>query len=345
MRLLLTSPPPAVSEASPRDGDPIIARGVACRWGPPGSGKSVPDLALAIFGWLLLALTGYDVFRTVLWSSQGAGPVTAVLTKAARGVRSALGSGRPRAQSAIGPAALLGIVVSWAVLLLVGFTLVLQIDPEAIRTAPGDQPTDWTDRAYFVGFTLFTLGMGDIVPVSDTMRAVTVLMNAAGMFLITLSVTYLLPVISASVSSRSFGSSTSALGASAEEIVIEAWDGNRVHLDHQIRELATQLSTLAHQHLAYPVLHLFRSSDPSSSAPHAVVVLDDVLTLLDGVDPTVAPPAPGRRQLRASIDDYVTTSGSTVDGSGRGSPASGVLIAAGIPLRPGDEAVARPAQR
>lgn len=288
---------------------------------------------LSVAGWALVAVTVVDVFRTVVWSNQGAGPVTALLTGAGRRVLSVIGDGHRQLHSAIGPVVLLAIVATWSLLLLVGFTLVLQMDPDAVRTATTDQPSDWSERAYYVGYSLFTLGNGDLAPTTDAARALTVLMNALGMFLITLSVTYLLPVISASVGSRSFGSSVSSLGDTPEDIVTGAWDGHRIHLDHQLRTLASELSVLAQQHLAYPVLHLFHSADPTTSAPRGVASLDDVLTLLEAVDPAVAPRAPGRRQLRSSIERYLDTYGPHVDGGDPPPPPSlDVLAAAGIPL-------------
>lgn len=284
-------------------------------------------------GFLLVLLVVVDVFRTVLWSGQGAGPLTGAVTSLGRRLLKRL----PRSglvRSAVGPAALVVIVSVWASLLLVGFTLMFEGDPEAIRTSATNDPVDWSQRAYFVGYSLFTLGNGDLEPVTDGGRVLTVAIAATGLFLMTLSVTYLLPVVSASVASRSFASSAEALGGSAEEVVLGAWDGERIRLDHELRSLADHLSTLAEQQLAYPVLHLFSSSDPSSSTPLAVARLDDVLTLLDGVDQRVAPAAPPRRLLRAAIAAYVETYGANArkDAPTPPLPGTGRLAAGGIPL-------------
>lgn len=293
----------------------------------------VIDVVLSVIGWLLVALVLADLFRTVLWSGEGAGPLTAALTAAARRTLPPLAGRNRPLHSMIGPLALAAVVAAWAALLLVGFALVLQMDPDAVRSASSDRPADWFERAYFVGYTIFTLGNGDFVPATDLLRAITVLMNALGMLLVTLSVTYLVPVISASVGSRAFASSTAALGETAEDVVTGAWDGTRVDLDHELRSLAVQLSTLAHQHLAYPVLHLFHSSDRSSSAPLAVAELDDVLTLLDAVAPEAAPARPPRRQLRSSIEDYVKTYGPEIEpGEPAPAPVLEPLVAAGIPV-------------
>lgn len=290
------------------------------------------DFLLVGLGCLLVAFVVADVFRTVLWSGQGAGPLTGAITALGRRALPLL-SGNRRLRSAIGPLALLAIVATWTALLLTGFTLLLEGQPDAIRTAGTKQPVDWFERAYFVGYSLFTLGNGDLAPATDFGRVMAVAVSATGLFLLTLSVTYLLPVISASVASRSFASSARSLGDSAEDVVLGAWDGARIQLDHQLRDLASALGTLAEQHLAYPVLHLFQSSDTATSAPLAVADLDDLLTLLDGVDPRVAPLATPRRQLRSAIETYVEIyERSWSSDAAPPAPRTDRLAAAGVPL-------------
>lgn len=296
------------------------------------------EVVLAGVGWLLVALTGLDVFRTVVWSSQGAGPVTSVVT-ALIGRASEVAAGSRLLRSLAGPVALFTVVAVWAGLLLVGFTLALQVDSESIRATTTGAAADWSERIYYVGYTLFTLGNGDFAPNSSFTQAVTVMTNLTGMFLITLSVTYFLPVISASVGSRSFASSAVALGERPADVIIDGWDGERVDLDDQLRDLAGQLSILGQQHLAYPVLHLFHAPRRGESAPLAVGLLDDVLTLLDAVDPMAASARPSRRQLRSSIVRYVDAHGHDANGSAKALPLTlDELRAADIRLQMDDQA-------
>lgn len=286
-----------------------------------------------VVGCLLVLLVLVDVFRTVLWSGQGAGPLTGAVTALGRRLLSRLAGGA-RLRSAVGPIAIVAIVGLWAGLLLVGFSLVLEGQSGSFRTAFTDEPVGWSERAYFVGYSLFTLGNGDLRPVTDAGRLLTVAIAATGLFLISLSVTYLLPVTSAAVASRSFASSARALGETPEDVVLGAWDGERIRLDDELRQLAQSLSLLAEQQLAYPVLHLFESTDRRTSAPLAVAHLDEVLTLLDGVDRRVAPPAAPRRQLRAAIRSYAQTYGAGVraDEVTPPPPDTGRLAVGGIPL-------------
>ena len=290
--------------------------------------------AAAAAGVLVVGLVVVDAFWTALWSGMGGGPLTTLITASVRTVMGSVPMSGRRRLALVGPVVLLTIVVVWAVLLLVGFSLVAQAMPNGIVSSETGLAADGWERVYYVGYTLFTLGMGDFVPAGDGARMLTVAMNALGMFMVTLGVTYLLPVISASVGARSFGSSVLSLGETPAEVIVEAWDGERVRLDDELRGLASDLSTLAHQHLAYPVLHLFHSADLSASAPRAVAVADGTLGLLEAVDATAAPAAPARRQLRSAIDRYVDTFGAQVGNAPEPppSPQLDALERAGIPL-------------
>lgn len=297
------------------------------------------NVALVILGWSLVALTAIDVFRTVLWSGQGGGPITGAVTWTVRRGLMPIARRNRIVLSALGPIALLSIIVTWTWMLLVGFTLTFQMDPDAVVRPSTGEPVSWSERAYAVGYNVFTLGNGDLAPSTDLMRAMFVVTAATGLFLMTVSVTYLVPVIGASVTARSFASSVLSLGDSPAEVVVGAWDGDRIRLDHQLRQWDQQLSLLGHQHLAYPVLHLFASADPQASAPGALACVDDVLTLLDAVEPAVAPPRPERRMLRSSVQRYVRTYGEPIDEEHPppAPPDLSLLRAAGIPLRTSED--------
>ena len=296
---------------------------------------------LAVVGVAIVVVTVVDALWTVLWSDAGAGPLSGAVTRAVARVERTVVGGHRRLRSAAGPVALVAIAALWGALLLVGLSLVVQAMPDGIRTSDTGRPAGATERIYYVGYTLFTLGNGGFSPHGFGAQLLTVAMTATGMVMITLAVSYLLPVVGASATSRSFASSVLALGDTPEEVVVAAWDGDRIALDHQLRAFSSELSVLAEQHLAYPVLHLFHSSQTASSAPLAVAVLDDVLLLLDAVDPRVAPSQPARRQLRTSIDRYARSFGAARSLGDEPPPPPSVapLREAGIPVALDDDAV------
>lgn len=120
--------------------------------------------------------------------------------------------------------------------------------------------------------------------------------------------------------------------------MVQAWDGQRIDLDRQVATWDQQLSSLGHQHLAYPVLHIFTGNDIDAAAPLAVQRVDEVLTLLDAVDQGAAPSRTDRRQLRASVERYVSSYGTPIEPERPAPPPPGLelLRAAGVPLRVDD---------
>ena len=85
---------------------------------------------------------------------------------------------------------LLGVL--WSLLLYATYILESQIlaGPPAILF-PGSAPPDYHDVVYFTFVTLTTLGYGDIIPVSDISRSVTLLISISGQFYMTLLVAML----------------------------------------------------------------------------------------------------------------------------------------------------------
>ena len=108
-----------------------------------------------------------------------------------------------------------------------------------------------------------------------------------GLFVTTLAITYLVPVVSAVVQRRQAAALVTALGTTAEDAVVSAWNGRDfAFLDQQLPGIAQSIMLTAQQHLAYPVLHEFRSAQPGTASERTLALLDDMLTLLErGVQP------------------------------------------------------------
>jgi len=58
-------------------------------------------------------------------------------------------------------------------------------------------PADKTERFYFTGYILSTLGVGDFVPGNDTSRVLVGILSFTGFILITTGLTYLLSIVQA----------------------------------------------------------------------------------------------------------------------------------------------------
>lgn len=275
-----------------------------------------------VCGFMLLALVVVDALTTTLDVSRGGGVLTRRLTT--RAWRLVLLARRRRGGSpvlaAAGPIFLVGTVLVWVVLLWAAWTLVFLGSDGAVVDPATGAPVGVVETAYFAGFTVFTLGVGDLVPGAGWWQALTVVATFSGLFLVTLAITYVLSVVSAVVSRRSLAVHVEALGGTAESIVRCGWDGERFEsaYEQHLVALTSEVAQVAERHLAYPILHYFHAPSRHTSAAVAVAELDDALLLLEGVvAPGVRPSASAIRPLRRTIDRYVETV-AAVSGAARG---------------------------
>ena len=260
-----------------------------------------------LLGVILVTLGVIDLLWTTLWTEGGAGPLTASLMAATwSGIRT-VGHGRSRVLSLSGPVILTLTLAVWVLLIWVGWTFVFAGSPNSLNYTRGPEPVRWLGRFYFVGYTMFTLGNGDFSPAVGIWQVVTAVTNASGMVLITLSVTYLINVIQAVVTTNSFASAVHGIGTESQEFVSAGWDGEDfTQHDLPLQRLASELSTIASQHNAYPILHYYRSQNRRRSTPLAIAAFDDALSILRfGVPSEARPGEPLLKVARSSTKEYL----------------------------------------
>lgn len=294
---------------------------------------------LVLLGLLLVALSFVDAVVTTISVSAGAGPLTtrvsrvvwAVVQRTSRGTRPSLLRRRS------GVLVVLATLLLWVLLQLAGWLLVFSSSPTAVVDATTSSPAAVGERLYYVGFVVFTLGVGDFVAGGPVWQLFTVLATFLGLFLVTLAVTYFLSVVSAAVQRQALASTVSSLGRTAEHVVVVGWEGDAfsaAFVQHLV-QLSAQVSTLAEQHLAYPVLHFFVGSERTTVAPLAVARLDDAILLLEhGVAPSARPPVSATRPVRLSIDRYLSsvTAPQAKDAEAPPTPSLHELAAYGVPV-------------
>ncbi|MFZ4450876.1 potassium channel family protein [Salibacterium aidingense] len=260
-----------------------------------------------IFGSLLLLLTMIDLIWTIFWGERGAGPITRHVTSICWiGLRK-FTRGHSRWFSISGPFILLLTLFNWVVLLWISWTFIF-VGGESILTDTQNRDyLSWSDQIYYVGYAMITLGIGDIVPSSHTWRIITIIVSASGMLFITMSASYVVSILSALNQKRSFAGSISGLGKDSTSIIYEAWNG-RDFTDFNLflATFASQLSTIAVQHNAYPILHYYHSREEEKALTTAVAIFDEVLTTLYFATPEVS--QPNRTLLhsaRSSVKSYI----------------------------------------
>jgi len=230
-----------------------------------------------VTGVLLLGLTLVDIIKTTLVFTHTGGPVTERLTNLLWHMLPK----RTKAAIYVGPLLLLSVVVLWLVLSWLAWWLIFNSTPEAVINAQTKQEASATARFYFVGFNLFTLGIGDFVPQGGLWRFVTILSAAQGFFVITLSITYVLPVISAITERRQLARQLYFLGEDPATLLLSHWNGQNFGvLEDRLMSLLPNLILLEQRNFTYPVLHYFLERQRSVAIEPGIVVLDEAMTLL-----------------------------------------------------------------
>nr|WP_235927172.1 potassium channel family protein [Gloeocapsopsis dulcis] len=260
----------------------------------------------------MVLLSLLDALWTALWVDGGAGPVTAQITNGIWWVMQKLiRTKRNYLLSLAGPLIQTVTVFIWVSLLWAGWVLMFSADPTSLiyTRTPEPQPSTLTDRIYFVAYTISTMGNGDLYPNRGAWEITTSFTSLSGMFLITMVVSFLLSVIGGVTTKQSLASQITGLGNSAEEFILNVWDGKEfLGLDLQLMSMISQLGTLTEQQLAYPVLHRYHGASSKEDSAPAVAILDDALTILKyGLQESYRPAPALLKSAREAVHTYLKT--------------------------------------
>lgn len=223
-------------------------------------------------------------------------------------MRSIIKKENHRLLSLSGPLILFSTILLWIIFLWIGWTLIFYSFPTSIIDK-NNTTISFIDILYYVGYTMFTVGNGDFYPNGGIWQFLSSIISIGGMLMITLSVTYILQVISAVVNKRALASQITSIGKSAEEFIKEQWNGEGFGaIELQMRPLASQLATLTEQHLAYPILNYYHAAKFENSLAVAISIYDDALTLIAaGVEKDYHPPTTILTSGRQTINSYLHT--------------------------------------
>jgi Ion channel len=186
-----------------------------------------------------------------------------------------------------GPFSLILLLVFWAIGLIFGFALLQYGVGEHVRL--GNEPITFGILLYHSGETFFTLGYGDITPVSGMARTLAVMEAGMGFAFLGVVVGYL-PVIYSSFSSReveiSLLDSRAGSPPSAGELLARlGCCPDPIVLDNIFRDWERWCADLLASHISYPVLCFFRSQHSNQSWLGALTTMLDVTSLvLAGID-------------------------------------------------------------
>jgi hypothetical protein len=203
------------------------------------------------------------------------------------------------------------IIFSLLILILLlwsGWFLLFFSTHDSVVHAITNEPGNIWDKIYFTGFTLFTLGIGDFVPNGVFWQLITPLATLCGLFIVTFSITYLVPVVQSASSRRSLAIYLSSLGNSPEEIINNFRNENDFsELLNQLNQVSKELAILEQRHKAYPVLYYLHSVEKKESLSLSLSRLNDALNIiLYGLKN----PIPGKEKIftfKRNIDFFLET--------------------------------------
>jgi hypothetical protein len=230
-----------------------------------------------------------DVYLTVLYPRSGRNTLSLLLSKGIwelfRWLASLPLKGKQEILSYCGATLLITVVVFWVCSLTLGFALLIWPTlSHGIQASQGQTPTDFATAIYYSGFTLTTLGVGDLIPKTGFWRSITVLEAAIGFSIITATITYLLSVYGALNRRNTFALSLyhrSGNRANAVDLLIGLKGFGRFELATQdISGITRDLLFLLESHHSYPVLHYFRFREARYSLSQMALVSLDLATLI-----------------------------------------------------------------
>lgn len=271
---------------------------------------SILDVVVLLAGAGLVAITFYDLFQSVVLPRPAVGKLR-IATRAvawswrawrAVGMRTSTIARRERILSVFAPAMAVGLLVMWALAMVVGFGLVIWALRAQIRPVPGDLGTAF----YLSALSLFTLGFGDIVPVAAAARVVVLAEAATGLGMIALVISLLFSLFS-SVQRREALVVTLDATAGAPPSALQLLEMcAKYEMPEQLAKTFDEwrlwAAEVLESHLAYPILFYFRSSHDGEAWLNSFgAVMDAAVLALT----TVETPARGPARIFFKVGNHL----------------------------------------
>jgi hypothetical protein len=201
---------------------------------------------------------------------------------------------RDQFYSIFGPGSLLLLLMVWAFLLVTGFGLLFFSMNTPFGDVMGDASALGRLRTdlYVSGTTLFTLGLGDVVPHTLAARALIIFESATGLGLVALVIGYV-PVLYNSFSHREVSVAlldgrAGSPPTSTELLRRHAFPGGQEALVVLLIEWERWSAEILESHVSYPILCYYRSQHDNQSWLSALTAVLDTCALLISVVPGIA---------------------------------------------------------
>ena len=261
-----------------------------------------------MLGFLCCSGVFLDAFQTIILPRRPAGRlrITSLFYIATWTPWSAVGrrikakSFREQFYSIYGPLSLLMLLVVWAILLVVGFAgfFYSMSTPFTDTMALGTNLAHFRTDLYVSGTTLFTLGLGDVVPRSLPARALVISEAGTGLGLVALVIGYV-PVLYQAFSRREvdvalLDARAGSPPTAAELLRRHRFEGGDEALIELLAQWERWSAEILESHISYPILCYYRSQHDNQSWLAAMTAVLDACALLIAV---VEGPASRQAQL------------------------------------------------
>jgi hypothetical protein len=275
MKAFCGAPPAAWSRGDAKERDYLKAQRALALFSVPFGKRGSMSLLVLILGIAIILIVLGDAFETVVSPRRVTRRIRLVRlfyrflwrfwTRAVRFL--ATGNRQETLLSYFGPLSLPLLLAFWAAVLIFGFAFVYWGSGHAIKTPEGI--VTFGTCLYFSGTTFFTLGLGDVAPLTAALRALVVLESGTGFGFLALVISYL-PAINQAFSRRevtiSLLDARAGSPPTAAEILRRHTQGSSTEaLTLLLHEWERWCAELLESHLSYPVLAYFRSQHDNQS--------------------------------------------------------------------------------
>ncbi|WP_222707217.1 potassium channel family protein [Pontibacter qinzhouensis] len=176
---------------------------------------------------------------------------------------------------------MIATLLIWILGLWMGLLLVLLSNPDSIVSSSTLARASVSEKLYYAGFSLSTLGVGDYKATTDTWRIITSIAAFSGLAFITASVTYFLPVLSAVGLQSKLSLYINSMGRTPQLMLINSWNGKGFSsFFDNTSDLCQMLLQHSMNHHSYPVIHYFHNNTLKQSIAPAIVLLHETCLLL-----------------------------------------------------------------
>lgn len=168
-------------------------------------------------------------------------------------------------------------------MLNLGAFLLFSSSPDMVIDSNSRLPASLTEKIYYTGFVISTLGIGDFVPGNSLSKMITAFLSFSGFILLTTALTYLISVVNTVLQKKQLASYISTLGTDIDELYTKTItpEGANTIVENtdSIREMIIKNSS---NFIFFPIIRYYLSASKENSLELQLVRLYEVLVMLRG---------------------------------------------------------------